>query len=249
MKVNAVKRQSYLLLSTLAMLIVLIAGCKKQPAPTPVAPPPPPPAPTASISANPMSVDPGGTSQLTWRTENATDVTIEGVGKVQPNGSKEVNPTESMSYHLVAKGPGGTQDATARVTVNAPPPPPVAQPTVTLSDEQWFQQNVKDIYFDYDSFTLRPDAQQTITANARALMQKPGFRVQVQGHCDERGSTEYNLTLGDERATAVKNALVAAGVPANRIDTRTFGKEQPVCTESTEACWQQNRRGHFLLNK
>jgi peptidoglycan-associated lipoprotein len=195
-------------------------------------------------------VEPGGTSQLTWRTENATDVTIEGVGKVDPNGSKEVNPTESTSYRLVAKGPGGQQDATARITVTPPPPPPVATPApVSMSDEQWFTQNVKDVFFDYDSYQLRPDAQQVIAANARALAQKPNLRVLIQGHCDERGSTEYNLTLGDERAAAVKNALVAAGVPASRIDTRTFGKEQPFCTESSEACWQQNRRGHFVANR
>jgi peptidoglycan-associated lipoprotein len=242
--------KSYFAVSTLALLL-FVAGCSKKTVPTPAAPPPPPPAPTASISANPNTVDSGGTSQLTWRTENANDVTIEGVGRVDPNGSKEVTPTESTSYRLVAKGPGGTQDATARVTVNAPPPPstPVTQPTPTMSDEQWFSQNVKDVYFDYDSYQLRADAQQSIAATARALAQKPGLRVQVQGHCDERGSTEYNLTLGDERATAVKNALVAAGVPASRIDTRTFGKEQPVCTESSEACWQQNRRAHFALNR
>ncbi|MCU1305811.1 MAG: outer membrane protein OmpA/MotB family [Acidobacteriaceae bacterium] len=177
-------------------------------------------------------------------------MTIEGVGKVDPNGSKEVNPTESTSYRLVAKGPGGQQDATARITVTAPPPPPMATPApVSMTDEQWFTQNVKDVFFDYDSYQLRPDAQQIIAADARALSQKPNLRVLVQGHCDERGSTEYNLTLGDERAAAVKNALVAAGVPASRIDTRTFGKEQPFCTESSEACWQQNRRGHFAANR
>jgi peptidoglycan-associated lipoprotein len=241
--------KSYFAVSTLAILL-FIAGCHKKAAPTPAAPPPPPPAPTASISASPNAVERGGTSQLTWRTENATDVTIEGVGKVDPNGSKEVNPTESTSYRLVAKGPGGQQDATARITVTAPPPPPVATPApVSMTDEQWFTQNVKDVFFDYDSYQLRPDAQQIIAADARALSQKPNLRVLVQGHCDERGSTEYNLTLGDERAAAIKNALVAAGVPASRIDTRTFGKEQPFCTESGEACWQQNRRGHFVANR
>jgi peptidoglycan-associated lipoprotein len=125
----------------------------------------------------------------------------------------------------------------------------VANTAPSLTDEQWFAQNVKDVFFDYDSYELRPDAQQAIASNARALAQKPNMRVLIQGHCDERGSTEYNLTLGDERATAVKNALVAAGVPANRIDTRTFGKEQPFCTESNESCWQQNRRGHFVANR
>ena len=221
-------------------------GCKKPP-PKPVAPPTPPPTPTASLTATPNSIDKGGTSTLSWRTENATDVSIDGLGKMDPIGSKDVQPSDSTSYRLVAKGPGGTADSTARVTVNAPPPPPVKEEPVSLTDQQWFEQNVKDAYFDYDSYELRPDAQQAIAADAKALAQKPTWRVTIQGHADERGSTEYNLTLGDERANAVKNALVAAGVPANRIDVRSFGKEQPFCTESNESCWQQNRRGHFVL--
>ena len=77
----------------------------------------------------------------------------------------------------------------------------------------------------------------------------PFMSVTLEGHCDERGSTEYNLALGDNRASAVKNALVAAGVPTDRIKTVSFGKEKPFCTESSESCWQQNRRGHFVLNK
>ena len=210
--------------------------------------PPPPPAPTASISASPTSVEKGGSVQLTWRTDNAADVSIDGIGKVDPNGSQSVSPTDSTSYRVVAKGPGGEQDATARVTVTEPTAR-VAPQEPSLTDQQWFEQNVKDIYFDYDSYEVRADAQPTIKADAQALTQKPNLRVTIQGHADERGSTEYNLTLGDERATAVKNALVAAGVPANRIDTRSFGKEQPFCTESTETCWQQNRRGHFVLGR
>ena len=71
----------------------------------------------------------------------------------------------------------------------------------------------------------------------------------VEGHCDDRGSTEYNIVLGEERARAVKDALVAAGVNASRIQTTSFGKEKPFCSEQTEACWQQNRRGHFTLRR
>jgi peptidoglycan-associated lipoprotein len=227
--------------------MLVLAGCPKKPVKT-VTPPPPPPAPTASISATPNSIDKGGTATLNWRTDNATDVSIDGLGKVDPIGSKDVQPSDSTTYRLVATGPGGSTPATARVTVNEPAPPPVKETPISLTDQQWFDQNVKDAYFDYDSYELRPDAQQAIAADAKALAQKPTWRVTIQGHADERGSTEYNLTLGDERANAVKNALVAAGVAANRIDVRSFGKEQPFCTESTEGCWQQNRRGHLVLS-
>jgi len=237
------QRKSVLVVASLCL--VLIAGCaKKKPAPVPAAPPPPPPAPTASLSANPASVDKGASVELSWQTQNATDVSIDGIGTVQPSGSQEVKPNESTTYRLTAKGPGGTQEATARVTVSEPPQVE-QQPTQT--DEQWLASSVKDIYFDYDSHDLRSDQQQTIAADAQALNSKPNLKVTIEGHCDERGSTEYNLTLGDERANAVKSALVQAGVNASRLNTISYGKEKPFCTESTEACWQQNRRGHFTL--
>lgn len=234
--------------ATSALVLIMIAGCAKKTPPPPVAPPPPPPAPTASISANPSTLQKGGSTQLTWRTDNATDVSIEGIGSVETNGSKTVSPTESTSYRVIAKGPGGSQDAVARVTVTEPPPAPVAE-TPSLSDEQWWSQNVRDVYFDYDSHSIRPDAQQAIANTALALKSKPNLSFTIEGHCDSRGSTEYNIVLGDERARAVKDALVAAGVNASQIQTTSFGKEKPFCSEETEACWQQNRRGHFTLKR
>lgn len=184
---------------------------------------------------------------LTWQTTNATDVSIDGIGAVQPNGSQQVTPTDSTTYHLAAKGAGGTQEATARVTVNAPPPPP--PPAASLTDEDLFARNVKDVYFDYDSEAIRPDQQSSVQGDAQFLGQHPSMQITVEGHCDERGSTEYNLALGDRRANSVKNALTAAGVNVSRIKTISYGKEKPFCTESNETCWQQNRRGHFALNK
>lgn len=226
--------------------IMMLGACKKKVAPPPPPPPPPPAAPTASLSANPQTVDKGQSSTLTWQTTNATDVSIDGIGAVQPNGSQQVTPEDSTTYHLTAKGAGGTQEATARVTVNAPPPPP-PQPTAT--DEQLFSQNVKDVYFDYDKYDVRADQQGAIQADAQFLQQHPNINFTVEGHCDERGSTEYNLALGDNRANAVKNALTQAGVAANRIKTISYGKEKPFCTESNEQCWQQNRRGHFVYGQ
>ena len=232
------------IVAALAVLMVL-AGCKKKPPPPPPATPPPP-QPTASLTANPNSIQQGESTTLTWQTTNATDVTLEGIGAVQANGSQQVTPTQSTTYRLIAKGAGGTQEATARVTVVQPPPPPM---TTNLSDEQLFDQNVKDAFFDYDKSDIRPDAQQALMADAAFLQQHPNIRFTVEGHCDERGSTEYNLGLGDRRATAVKSFLVQQGVSADRIRTISYGKEKPFCTEHTEDCWQQNRRGHFVYQR
>ncbi len=131
--------------------------------------------------------------------------------------------------------------------MNAPAPPPTTAPSLT--EEQLFAQNVKDIYFDYDKSDVRASEQSSIQADAAFLQQHSSINVTVEGHCDERGSTEYNLALGDNRASAVKNALVGAGIAADRIKTASLGKERPFCTESNEACWQQNRRGHFVYAK
>jgi peptidoglycan-associated lipoprotein len=227
--------------------IMMLGACKKKVAPPPPPPPPPPPAPTASLSASPNSIDKGQSATLSWQTTNATDVSIDGIGAVQANGSQQVTPSDSTTYHLVAKGSGGTQEATARVTVNAPPPPPPPPPSP--SEEELFAQHVKDIYFDYDTDAIRPDQQSSLQGDAQFLSQHPNIQFTVEGHCDERGSTEYNLALGDRRASAVKNAVVQAGVAAGRVKTISYGKEKPFCTESNESCWQQNRRGHFVYQK
>jgi len=228
-------------------VILFVGACKKKVAPPPPPPPPPPPAPTASLSANPNTVDKGQSTTLTWQTTNANDVSIDGIGPVDASGSRQVTPADSTTYHLVAKGSGGTQDATARVTVNAPPPPPPPPPSLT--EEQLFGQNVKDILFDYDKADIRGDQQASLQGNIQFLQQHPNIRFTVEGHCDERGSTEYNLALGTNRADAVKNALIQGGISGDRINTISYGKEKPFCTESNESCWQQNRVGHFVYGK
>jgi len=229
--------------------ILFLGACHKKPAPPPPPPPPPPAAPTASLTASPETIDKGQSSTLTWQTSNATDLSIEGIGAVQPNGTQQVSPTESTTYTLSAKGAGGTQTATARVTVNAPPPPSAPAATTSMTDEQMFAQNIKDVYFDYDKSDIRSTEQSSIQADVAFLQQHSNVSFTIEGHCDERGSTEYNLALGDNRSSAVKNALVAGGIAADRIKTVSYGKEKPFCTESNEACWQQNRRGHFLYSK
>ena len=196
---------------------------------------------------DPSSIQAGQSATLSWQTTNATDVSIDGIGAVQANGSQSVSPTDSTTYHLVAKGAGGTQEATARLTVTQAPPPPPPPPTVT--DEDLFNQNIKDIYFDYDKSDVRADQQSSLAADQQFLTQHANIGFTVEGHCDDRGSTEYNIALGDKRAASVKNALVADGISADRIKTISYGKEKPFCTEDNEACWQQNRRDHFVFSK
>jgi peptidoglycan-associated lipoprotein len=221
---------------------------KKTAAPPPPPPPPPPAAPTASLTANPETVDKGQSTTLTWQTTNATDVTIAGIGAVQPTGSQQVTPDDSTTYTLSAKGSGGTQQATARVTVTTPPPPP-PPPQASATEEELFSGSVKDIYFSYDKSDIGADQQGSLQADIAFLKQHPNVHFTIEGHCDERGSTEYNLALGDSRASAVKNALVQGGLSADTVKTISYGKEKPFCTESTEQCWQQNRRGHFVYQK
>jgi peptidoglycan-associated lipoprotein len=182
------------------------------------------------------------------REKSRAAVGIDGIGPVDTSGSRQVTPADSTTYHLIAKGAGGTQEATARVTVNptAEAPPPT---TSNATEEELFRQNVKDIYFDYDKYDIRAAEQGALQGDAQFLQQHPNIHITIEGHCDERGSTEYNLALGTNRADTVKNALIQAGVSGDRIKVFSYGKEKPSCTESNESCWQQNRRGHFVYEK
>jgi len=244
--VNHSKRYLTSLLAVLFFL-VLVTGCKKK-QPTP--PPPPPPAPkpvTATLTANPASIERGQSSTLTWSTENADQVTLDGKA-VDASGSQSVSPTQTTTYHLVATGKSGSQPADAQVAVTTPPPPPVTPPPPPPPDDDAvFAQNVQDIYFDYDKFDLRADAQQALTHAAQTISQHPNWKVRIEGNCDERGSTEYNLSLGENRANAAKQALLQAGVTESQLQTISYGKEKPVCTEANDGCWQKNRHDHFVL--
>lgn len=109
------------------------------------------------------------------------------------------------------------------------------------------QSKLKDIYFAYDKYNLSDEAK-AITKNlADVLAKNSAVKVTIEGHCDERGTNEYNLALGDKRAKAVKEYLVALGVPAKRVDIISYGEEKPACTESSESCWAKNRRDHAVL--
>jgi peptidoglycan-associated lipoprotein len=223
-------------------------GCKKPPKaqpPSTAAPPPAPARPTVTLQASPASINKGESATLSWNSTDATQLAIAPeVGAVTAQGSTKVSPTDSTTYTITATGPGGSASATATVTVNAPPPPPAppAQPSL----DELFLKEVRDAYFDYDKADIRPDARTALSKTADFLKNYPSIKVTIEGHCDERGSTEYNLGLGDRRASAVKQYLVSLGVSADRLSTVSFGKEKPFCMESNESCWQQNRRGHFV---
>ena len=138
-----------------------------------------------------------------------------------------------------------------------PPPPPPPPPPAPLTEEQIFarksldqvnaERPLGDAFFDYDQSTIRADARAPLQTDADWLKRWTSTQIAVEGHCDARGSSEYNLALGTRRAEAVKQYLVDLGVPAGRITIISKGKEQPFCTEENETCWQQNRRGHFLV--
>jgi len=103
----------------------------------------------------------------------------------------------------------------------------------------------EEIHFDFDKYVLTPQAMMILDDKAAYLREHSGVRVLVEGHCDERGSNEYNLALGDRRANSAKNYLVKSGVAASRITTISYGEEQPLCMQQNESCWSRNRRGHF----
>lgn len=224
------------------LLAVGLAGCgsKKQVGQAP--PPPPAPAPVASIDVRPSTVHPGETALLIWETQNATEVSIEPLGAVETNGSKDVNPTDSITYRLSAKGPGGVQDASVRITVTAASISPPAGEEDLLATRGGRQ----DIFFDSDAFSVRPDQEATIRDDTEFLKQHPDLNISIEGHCDESGSTEYNLALGESRANEVKNELVHAGIESKRIGTISYGKERPFCEEQSADCWKQNRRAHVV---
>lgn len=245
-------------------LSLFAAGCKPKIKPvnntTPPAPPPAPaavvkPAPSVrSFVVEPSSITAGQSATLSWAVENADSVNIVGVGSVSPTGNRSVSPTSTTTYRLTATGPGGTTERSVTLSVSAAPPPPRVEPTrtVTKSLSEMVGSLLSDVYFDYDKSDMRDDARATLNQDAEALKQifaaHPTGIVTIEGHCDERGSAEYNLGLGDRRSSAVKDYLVNLGVPGDKLKVISYGNEKPTCSDANEACWQKNRRAHFSAN-
>ncbi len=239
-------------LTAALLTLAMVAGCHKKQSSPPLpaeVPVPTAAAPTASLTADPTTIDLGQSVVLNWRTTNATTVTIDGIGQMVPNGTQTVAPSASTNFHLTAKGDGGTTEANVRVTVRVPEMPAAPAATTDNTDETIFKQNVQDVFFDYDSYSLTADAQASIVKAAAFLASHPAVKVVIGGYCDDRGSAEYNLALGENRANAAKSALVASGVAADRLRVISYGKEKQFCTEENESCWQQNRRAQFSIDR
>lgn len=239
---------------TAALFLTLAVGCGKKKLPPP---PPPPPPPVAEVkkpvisffNAEPSSVEKGQPVSLRWSVTDSTDVRIDqNVGQVSPNGRRSVYPTETTTYTLTAAGQGGSETGTVTVTISQPPapPPPAAAKS---SPAERIANEMKDLHFDYDRAEIRADDQSVLQSDATTLKSifgdDPNFVVTIEGHCDERGSAEYNVGLGDRRAAAVRDALVQLGVPTEKLKTVSYGKERPLCTDASEDCYQRNRRAHF----
>jgi peptidoglycan-associated lipoprotein len=252
-------------IALLALSLSLFAvGCKKKaPAATP---PPPAPAPAAAVApkpapairsfvVEPSSILAGQSATLSWAVENADSVSISaGIGAVQATGNRSVSPSSTTTYRLTATGPGGTTERSVTLSVSAPPPPPRTAPpaAVTKSLSEMVSSLLTDVYFDYDKSDIRDDGRSLLNKNAEALKQifaaHSNGIVTIEGHCDERGSAEYNLGLGDRRSSSVKDYLVNLGVPGDKLKVISYGNEKPTCSEANESCYQKNRRAHFSAN-
>lgn len=228
------------------------------PTPAPVATPPAPAraaaAPTITVRSDRPAITRGQSATLTITTQNATSVSIEpGMENVPVNGSRQVSPTSSVTFVATAKGPGGTAEDSVRLTVNEPAAPAATparyvapnSPASPLTMDQQIQKAMQTIYFDYDKADVRADQLSKLQTAAAFLKQNLTLKFTIEGHCDERGSEEYNLALGDRRANALKRYLVSQGITESRLGTVSYGEERQVCHEQTETCYERNRRGSF----
>ena len=242
-------RFSNAMLYGLLGLAAVSAGCSHKvanqappPAPAVV---PPPAQPTVSLQASRGDISRGQSVTLRWSATNATSVRLTPeIGSVAAEGATSVTPLQSTTYTATATGPGGTATANARVTVSVPA---AAAATPQPSLEDLFTKEVRDAFFDYDKANLRDDARSALSKAADFLRAYPKVAIVIEGHCDERGSSEYNVALGDRRSDAAKDFLVSQGVTSDRIQTVSYGKERPFCTQSNESCYQENRRAHLRM--
>ncbi|HSR66743.1 MAG TPA: peptidoglycan-associated lipoprotein Pal [Acidobacteriota bacterium] len=251
---------TWIFTATFLISVLVLAGCgpKERMAPEPPTdrpmrdepePTPAPDRPSIDLNADPSSVERGGQVTLKWTSSEADSVIISnGIGNVQMNGSLVVTVRESTTYTATAKGPGGEATSSARVTVVDP------EPVMTSSDETLLEEairagRVKPVFFAYDKAQLTAQAEETLQANARIFREYPEANFVIEGHCDERGSEEYNLALGERRAQAARDYLVSLGVAAGRMSTISYGEERPFAQGHDESAWRQNRRAHFSTSR
>lgn len=214
----------------------------------------PPRKPTISIAADRTAIERGQSTTLRWTSTDATTVDISGLGEVSTAGQRVVSPTASLTYSATAKGPGGEETASVRVTVTEPPQPPPPPPPVRnmIPVEEDFGANVQKVYFDFDKSALRPEMQERLRRAAAWLLRPENQAIvfRIEGNCDPRGTEEYNIGLGDRRANSTKEFLVSLGVDASRIQTISYGKSKAEGTAEGSPedvpSWSHDRRDDFV---
>jgi len=179
------------------------------------------------------------------------------VGATAVLGPACAHHTAASVTHAPTAAPPTAPAAPPPPAAPRPPAPTAARPPAPPSEDELFRRKslgelnaehpLSDAFFDYDQNVLRDDARSTLQRDAAWLSKWPQTHVVIEGHCDERGTAEYNLALGDRRAEAVKGYLTSLGVAPDRVQVRSLGKEAPFCRDNGEACWSQNRRGHFVI--
>ena len=169
---------------------------------------------------------------------------------------KPATPPADLNVETTTVPPPPAPPSQPEEVPQQPAPPPVADQTEdplqsadmkVVMDELARRGFSADVYFDYDESTLTDDTRDKLSRNADLLKGQPQFQLMIEGHADERGTNEYNLALGERRANAVKDYLSSLGVAPTRLGTISYGEERPVCTESVESCWSQNRRAHMVV--
>ena len=249
--------------SSIWILLGLLLGavsCKHNVAAAPAAPAfaassaPAAAPPAITVRTDRAAITRGQSATLTVTTQNATSVTMDpALGSFPLNGSRQITPASSVTYVATARGPGGTSTDSVRVTVNDPPPPtaaPVRSPSTNASAtpltlDQQFERSMRTVLFDYDKADIRSEEIDNLRTAAAFLKGNPSVRITIEGHCDERGSEEYNLALGDRRANAVRQYLIAQGVAEPRLSSVSYGEEKSICHDQSEECYQRNRRAAF----
>ncbi len=258
------RRVSFHNLSWLVCFVCLltVAACQKRPPPRSPSPSPSRssdisrdrragPIPTVTLTASPGTVERGEQTTLSWTTTDTMSLLIDsGIGNVADSGSLIVSPRESTTYTATASGPGGQATSSTRVTVV----PRSARGLITSTDLDGLQQAVEEgkvqpLFFEYDQAGITAEGAAVLKENARWFQQFPDTTIMIEGHCDERGTEEYNLALGDRRAQAVKAYLVQLGIDSDRMESISFGEERPFAPGYDEAAYRLNRRAHFVVTR
>lgn len=256
-----------LLIQVVLPVLLVTIGCGRSarpPLPPDTGPPPvsrapePPdadpsvPPPVLQASIEPPAIAKGDSALLTWKADHADHVTIShNVGIVETSGRIRFFPDETTTYQVTAKGLGGTTTKDVMVEVADEPVRLGEEDLRGRSLEERFNEFVRPVFFEYDSAEVSDEAKLTLDSNIRWLLRPENLALHltIEGHCDERGTEEYNLALGDKRAQTVRAHLVQNGINSSRITTVSLGEESPFDPGHTEEAWTLNRRAHFVLDQ